>query len=252
MRGTRRPTRTLRVGGRFIPARAGNTRTASPPTALTPVHPRAFGEHTACTMRHPDAGGSSPRVRGTLDAVVGTILQRRFIPARAGNTNQEQQDHQQRAVHPRACGEHQRTFGRSTKASGSSPRVRGTLGMAALRMDQPRFIPARAGNTHVSRLGRRRRTVHPRACGEHTYDPYTNKAQCGSSPRVRGTPGALQWAVAGVRFIPARAGNTFPCGPIRARCAVHPRACGEHSIERHCHRRLDGSSPRVRGTRAAR
>ena len=30
--------------------------------------------------------------------------------------------------------------------------------------------------------------------------------------------------------------------------AVHPRACGEHALSRPSTRRLDGSSPRVRGT----
>ena len=71
--------------------------------------------------------------------------------------------------------------------TGSSPRVRGTsLHQSALRA-QTRFIPARAGNIPDNRAIGRSLSVHPRACGEHSYLLDRRYLHYGSSPRVRGT-----------------------------------------------------------------
>ena len=73
----------------------------------------------------------------------------------------------------------------------------------------------------------------------------------GSSPPVRGTPGRSGGARRGDRFIPARAGNTI-CNYLRVVSpAVHPRPCGEHSVQIGGFFAGDGSSPPVRGTRVA-
>ncbi len=50
------------------------------------VHPRACGEHTMIRISAKRDGGSSPRMRGTLDEVEDVIVDPRFIPAHAGNT----------------------------------------------------------------------------------------------------------------------------------------------------------------------
>ena len=70
----------------------------------------------------------------------------------------------------------------------------------------------------------------------------------GSSPRVRGTERTMKEDGAVLRFIPARAGNRICSGPKVATATVHPRACGEQTIEELGQRINDGSSPRVRGT----
>ena len=104
--------------------------------------------------------------------------------------------------------------------------VRGTV----IQYSKPnrRFIPARAGNTFGTlgclspvRLASSTESVHPRACGEHL-------AAWSTSSRVNCARTVIH------RFIPARAGNTW--GPIEA--------IGSWT--------LDGSSPRVRGTRHTR
>ncbi len=70
----------------------------------------------------------------------------------------------------------------------------------------------------------------------------------GSSPRLRGTPLVVHFAVPHGRFIPAFAGNTIdPDRGYRAR-PVHPRVCGEHRAWVPQMRRRVGSSPRLRGT----
>ncbi len=52
-------------GARFIPAGAGNTRSANPSASLATVHPRWRGEHVFPVCRNDFTGGSSPLARGT-------------------------------------------------------------------------------------------------------------------------------------------------------------------------------------------
>ena len=152
--------------------------------------------------------------------------------------------------------------------NGSSPRLRGTHGLVVLVRLADRFIPAPAGNTDrhycltlqstvhpapagntpYAGLGQGKKPVHPRACGEHA-PPTIHTVPCsGSSPRLRGTRSEPFRDCRVRRFIPAPAGNT---GADRSGCSgqsVHPRACGEHRMVQEVIRRMEGSSPRLRGT----
>ncbi len=89
---------------------------------------------------------------------------------------------------------------------------------------------------------------HPRACGEHVQAILTTTDFWGSSPRLRGTRGAAfpQWIPAGI--IPALAGNTRRTPPSNGCPRDHPRACGEHHVLVPACTRVQGSSPRLRGT----
>ena len=152
---------------RFIPARAGNTPPSSRCARGVPVHPRACGEHVIVPYElHPEYG-SSPRVRGTHPVSSWDSGCLRFIPARAGNTDSPPPSQYDSAVHPRACGEHERC--------GYPYNV------------EQRFIPARAGNTLLGAPVVQELPVHPRACGEHVSRHWINMDGSGSSPRVRGT-----------------------------------------------------------------
>ena len=73
----------------------------------------------------------------------------------------------------------------------------------------------------------------------------------GSSPLARGTRSQRLRLHECGRFIPARAGNTQPCGPRSHREPVHPRSRGEHVRLRPVYLRTAGSSPLARGTLAA-
>ena len=109
-------------------------------------------------------------------------------------------------------------------------------------------LPACAGNTLEAWNLYIKDAVHPRVCGEHNGTITLGTIEIGSSPRVRGThqlPGRLR---AGVRFIPACAGNTFVAPSERAYSTVHPRVCGEHFMLAYFMMGRFGSSPRVRGT----
>ena len=154
----------------------------------TPVHPRACGEHDRWEIEIERPTGSSPRLRGTRFVILSPKGVRRFIPAPAGNTMRAMSSSDLVTVHPRACGEHQVFRRGPIDDGGSSPRLRGTLGIPHRIQCIPRFIPAPAGNTCSKWRNVLRQTVHPRACGEHYGRSFFKVRPFGSSPRLRGTP----------------------------------------------------------------
>jgi len=193
--------------GRFIPACAGNGRTAFGVRASKPVHPRVCGERSALTDARRASGGSSPRVRGTEPHSQSNRAIRRFIPACAGNGATRRPPTPGAAVHPRVCGERAFNCLTSPSSFGSSPRVRGTAGVPRPARPGLRFIPACAGNGPMRASNTNSAPVHPRVCGERGVPPPTRASASGSSPRVRGTAYWRRRGEAWGRFIPACAGN---------------------------------------------
>ena len=126
-RGTREIAERLRALDRFIPARAGNTRSNAACSTTLSVHPRAGGEHGSLSGCPGSAVGSSPRGRGTRP---------QSASIRSDAT-----------VHPRAGGEHPTSTSKRCWKTGSSPRGRGTRQLMLVSQIRQRFIPARAGNT---------------------------------------------------------------------------------------------------------
>ena len=112
---------------RFIPACAGNPRSAMCTRTSRTVHPRVCGEPTSRHFAVSFSNGSSPRVRGTQPLRESRPVERRFIPACAGNPERQELRTRHPSVHPRVCGEPLYSVPRSPRRSGSSPRVRGTL-----------------------------------------------------------------------------------------------------------------------------
>ena len=192
---------------RFIPACAGNRARRFSSRSMPTVHPRVCGEQLFASNKYSSSAGSSPRVRGTGKQKPGTGLHARFIPACAGNRE---------------------TISSSAfRCPGSSPRVRGTGCGQSRDMGWDRFIPACAGNSWPCALPEFVPAVHPRVCGEQMSSQPGIGSAVGSSPRVRGTAGRgaiVDWVL---RFIPACAGNSWPCALPEFVRAVHPRVCGE-------------------------
>ena len=193
-----------------------------------PVHPRVCGEQSKKYARATFVTGSSPRVRGTAWIREFSKLIVRFIPACAGNRDQIGSLMCRSAVHPRVCGEQNRTTQRPHQHAGSSPRVRGTVESCAPPAKPNRFIPACAGNRLKLLFLAFCISVHPRVCGEQAA-----RDQRAQLPR---------------RFIPACAGNRFSAAVLDIKVTVHPRVCGEQTARFDCACRNSGSSPRVRGT----
>ena len=270
-RGTRwrRPARQR--WSRFIPARAGNTRSSTPSSPSRPVHPRSRGEHAGAARAAGGGTGSSPLARGTQFRSLDFGFDSRFIPARAGNTSWPKPRCKPAAVHPRSRGEHvDRPTFHSTEhtvhprsrgehyiplapgfnLAGSSPLARGTRHRPPHARGLCRFIPARAGNTWAFRSNCCSSAVHPRSRGEHLGVMTLTPAMPGSSPLARGTQAeGISGQLVG-RFIPARAGNTAGSTSRRSLPSVHPRSRGEHRACRTPASTMAGSSPLARGTHA--
>ena len=157
----------------------------------------------------------------------------------------------------------------TTRAAGSSPRMRGTGPGHSQRVFISRFIPAYAGNSCPGLINPASPSVHPRVCGEQVTAQRVAVPRSGSSPRMRGTgrlapqessgdrfhprvcgeqPQERRASEQRVGFIPAYAGNRASRKSCRQSTPVHPRVCGEQADS--CHPTvLDiGSSPRMRGT----
>ena len=196
-----------------------------------PVHPRSRGEHIAFLPFAFTLAGSSPLARGTRDAVPRKPFRRRFIPARAGNTSAASTRRMSAPVHPRSRGEHLPRRSRSSAFSGSSPLARGTHNQCPVKHCNPRFIPARAGNTRTPFATPRTTSVHPRSRGEHEMRNCARERLVGSSPLARGTLPRESPAGRSGRFIPARAGNTSNLLATIREEPVHPRSRGEHSSQ---------------------
>ena len=208
------------------------------------------GEHCSRVCRGGADPGSSPRVRGTRSASMRSAMAVRIIPACAGNTRRRPYRARSPRDHPRVCGEHSSVKFPITKGEGSSPRVRGTLGLDGADEGEHGIIPACAGNTSTRSSGTGSQRDHPRVCGEHRIGLMLFNAYQGSSPRVRGTRHGGVPVSRGLGIIPACAGNTRGCSGRRSRSRDHPRVCGEHHRAEGGLGMGEGSSPRVRGTPA--
>ncbi len=127
-RGTRRQRIVRLPLHRFIPAGAGNTSTLSITTDREPVYPRWRGEHpNGSALSYPQIG-LSPLARGTQSDAIDALIDARFIPAGAGNTEGAEEYRIQNAVYPRWRGEHDKSLTKNNSTPGLSPLARGTRG----------------------------------------------------------------------------------------------------------------------------
>ncbi len=131
---------------------------------------------------------------------------------------------------------------------GSSPRVWGNCPQAAYLLPAFRFIPTGVGKLPPLIPGHSTPTVHPHGCGETPAIVSTNRAACGSSPRVWGNfcshlfysysfrfiptgvgklPIKGENAMSKKRFIPTGVGKLLARSLIWPAIPVHPHGCGE-------------------------
>ena len=156
-------------GGRIIPARAGQTSARDMSRNAYADHPRACGANATTAINVSGAAGSSPRVRGKLDAEFPHEVRGRIIPARAGQTSGSLRSLISRPDHPRACGANSFPQLVLQRVAGSSPRVRGKLRRGCGEDGRRRIIPARAGQTVRYLTQMRSSPDHPRACGANPH-----------------------------------------------------------------------------------
>ena len=252
------------------------------------AHPHVCGEHPRQSSHTAVHWGSSPRMRGTPLSAFRVAESPGLIPTYAGNTPRFGPCRWSTRAHPHVCGEHQPNGHMTSYELGSSPRMRGTRGQQLHALDFAGLIPTYAGNTSalgmhccigsssprmrgtrlINRIQVTRRGLiptyagntcsrlvrlglgwaHPHVCGEHAAAPTTSAPPLGSSPRMRGTPWFQAQHPEWVGLIPTYAGNTYWRARIRKSWWAHPHVCGEHKGEAEQSLKLEGSSPRMRGT----
>ena len=131
----------------LIPAYAGKTSGLGLIQAAVTAHPRVCGENR-CTFVHlPPLTGSSPRMRGKQILEPRLSITRRLIPAYAGKTSSALLHRLRGWAHPRVCGENVSKSARVGVPPGSSPRMRGKLGLTQAPLADGGLIPAYAGKT---------------------------------------------------------------------------------------------------------
>ena len=152
--------------------------------------------------------GSSPLARGLRREGGRGLGDPRIIPARAGFTPAPEHRRSHRGDHPRSRGVYEPKMNARPHSHGSSPLARGLPLHAPNQNVSYRIIPARAGFTSLSSVGRERRSDHPRSRGVYRRRGGQGARQGGSSPLARGLPrlASSDGAVPGI--IPARAGFT--------------------------------------------
>ena len=132
---------------RLIPACAGKTRRYRPRHYHRRAHPRVCGENPHASSQRASPPGSSPRVRGKPFKFSGRRSRVRLIPACAGKTKPQKTLNKRKPAHPRVCGENMISCVLWLVAPGSSPRVRGKLGLTTGSVKSYGLIPACAGKT---------------------------------------------------------------------------------------------------------
>ena len=129
MRGARDNDRRRYDGAGIIPAYAGSTFFILTEHLGYGDHPRVCGEHGCAYTLRTLVTGSSPRMRGALLNAGMCVAGMGIIPAYAGSTPPVEQHNLQVRDHPRVCGEHYLLSSYYAFIGGSSPRMRGALGL---------------------------------------------------------------------------------------------------------------------------
>ncbi len=162
-------------------------------------------------MANPDAAdlGSSPQVRRPRVQTSQTGQRTGLIPAGAGTTLSLHFLSCSKRAHPRRCGDHPLAGFRRRWGLGSSPQVRGPLGVVSMISPLVGLIPAGAGTTELERAGLVSGGAHPRRCGDHRSATIRFLESAGSSPQVRGPRTESVFDMGAIGLIPAGAGTTL-------------------------------------------
>ena len=170
--------------------------------------------------------GLSPLARGNRFTRARSSLLHGPIPARAGQPPPSALRHAIRGAYPRSRGATVCTVSVRPAVPGLSPLARGNLGDFEADVQEPGPIPARAGQPSLRHNPVAGRRAYPRSRGATHTATLSDVALAGLSPLARGNHVDLLGAVAGVRPIPARAGQPGDCLPSSRLQRAYPRSRG--------------------------
>ena len=193
---------------RSIPAHAGETLQRQAKSHRLKVDPRSRGGDAWHPVWRHTSRGRSPLTRGRPVVMPLSFHSSRSIPAHAGETVILQSALDFHEVDPRSRGGDQVAHLMGAKLKGRSPLTRGRHPGTAHPGTAHRSIPAHAGETSYALSRGNARWVDPRSRGGDSHIRACCSLSTGRSPLTRGRLLGLQQYVAGVRSIPAHAGET--------------------------------------------
>ena len=188
MRGNPGEDRPRAIGPGSIPACAGEPVMTVPGDRNTAVYPRVCGGTTPHSTSVPAGTGLSPRVRGNLHHSGQWYVERRSIPACAGEPGAVASSGLTMTVYPRVCGGTGSPRNDTLAGVGLSPRVRGNRRGIGQGLVFEGSIPACAGEPLPGRPANPTGMVYPRVCGGTSNFDNNGRSITGLSPRVRGNP----------------------------------------------------------------
>ena len=125
IRGESRRNLWLARDAGIIPANTGRIAQCSLTGREWRDHPREYGENLSDILLLPINLGSSPRIRGESAECNPPPTAAGIIPANTGRIPRFECASIQAPDHPREYGENKSSMARTTRLSGSSPRIRG-------------------------------------------------------------------------------------------------------------------------------
>ena len=211
-RGRGKLTILLKVGMplRSIPAWAGETAARHYTATMSGVYPRVGGGNRTLMQSIVGRCGLSPRGRGKPVRQVHRLDHVRSIPAWAGETVVSKTMPTMPRVYPRVGGGNRSVCVLPLDGVGLSPRGRGKLPAAIVRMAF--------------------RQVYPRVGGGNLSDGAVNYLHLGLSPRGRGKLADWLGGLLAGGSIPAWAGETCLKAPHKRNWRVYPRVGGGNTI----------------------
>ena len=151
--------------------------------------------------------GSSPLTRGKHPKQGALFLVLGLIPAHTGKTSSSSCITGLSPAQPHSHGENKQLLVAAASQRGSSPLTRGKLRQRPPTAPISRLIPAHAGKTVAGSIPALGAGAHPRSRGENLTPAGVFVIQGGSSPLTRGKLRDVVSPDAGLRLIPAHAGN---------------------------------------------
>ena len=220
-----------KVGGlmpdRSIPAWAGQPRPRGPPGWRPTVYPRVGGATHVAALGQLALHGLSPRGRGNRAGQPVPLVERRSIPAWAGQPRGWPPAGETGRVYPRVGGATAPGHRWPRRGDGLSPRGRGNLEHPHPGEQRRGSIPAWAGQPLVVSL--------------------RLESVTGLSPRGRGNPLLTNTKRPFMRSIPAWAGQPRLAAGALHGPTVYPRVGGATWVELARYGWVHGLSPRGRG-----
>ena len=248
-RGSPQAQRDAPAGYGPIPADAGEPHRSARRARGGRAYPRGRGGAEPHGIAERAVVGLSPRTRGSPFEVMHIGAAPGPIPADAGEPMRPPVPAARRRAYPRGRGGAIRYATLDLWAKGLSPRTRGSHAAEGLHHAGDGPIPADAGEPWAWACSSSSSRAYPRGRGGAARQDGGAVFCWGLSPRTRGSPCPARRAWRGRGPIPADAGE--PSAAMRGSSSrrAYPRGRGGALWPNTIHQRLEGLSPRTRGSR---